>query len=214
MNEAQKKQTSKFLYTISDFERIGDHASNISKVANELYEKKMSFSEDAEYELEVSTKAVKECVDLTVEAFVEDDLELAKKVEPLRQVVRVLCNKLKNKHIERLQKGKCDMKQGFAFNDMLTNLDRITAHCSNVAVAMIELESSEYDTHEYLKSIREMKNEKFLSVFEDYVEKYSIDEGKNKKVKEEKWNKEDKLEKEHKKEHKKDKKDKKKDKNK
>ena len=212
MNEAQKKQTSKFLYTIS--ERIGDHASNISKVANELYEKKMSFSEDAEYELEVSTKAVKECVDLTVEAFVEDDLELAKKVEPLRQVVRVLCNKLKNKHIERLQKGKCDMKQGFAFNDMLTNLDRITAHCSNVAVAMIELESSEYDTHEYLKSIREMKNEKFLSVFEDYVEKYSIDEGKNKKVKEEKWNKEDKLEKEHKKEHKKDKKDKKKDKNK
>ena len=106
------------------------------------------------------------------------------------------------------------MKQGFAFNDMLTNLDRITAHCSNVAVAMIELESSEYDTHEYLKSIREKKNEKFVSVFEDYVEKYSIDEGKNKKVKEEKWNKEDKLEKEHKKEQKKDKKDKKKDKNK
>lgn len=214
MNEAQKKQTSKFLYTISDFERIGDHASNISKVANELYEKKMSFSDDAEYELEVSTKAVKECVDLTVEAFVEDDLELAKRVEPLRQVVRVLCNTLKNKHIERLQKGKCDMKQGFAFNDMLTNLDRITAHCSNVAVAMIELESSEFDTHEYLKSIREMKNESFLSVFENYVQKYSIDDGKSKKAKENKEIKEDKPEKDYKKYHKKDKKDKKKDKNK
>ena len=142
----------------------------------------------------------------------EDDLELAKKVEPLRQVVRVLCNKLKNKHIERLQKGKCDMKQGFAFNDMLTNLDRIAAHCSNVAVAMIELESSEFDTHEYLKSIREMKSGQFLPVFEDYVQKYSIDDSKGKKVKEEKANKDEKSEKEHKKEHKKDKKDKKKDK--
>ena len=145
MTIAQTKQVSKFLHTISDFERLGDHAVNISRVAEELNDKKILFSEDAKRELEVVFAAVREIVALTVTAFVEDDLQLAGQVEPLRELITILCNDLKSHHIARLQNGKCEMKHGFAFNDLLTNLERIGAHCSNVAVVMIELEAEELD---------------------------------------------------------------------
>ena len=104
----------------------------------------------------------------------DDDLDAAKKVEPLRQVIRSLCGELKNAHIKRLQKRKCDIEHGFAFNDMLNNLDRIAAHCSNVAVAMIELEAADFDTHEYLKEIREMKVGSFMSDYREYDKKYTL----------------------------------------
>ena len=174
MNSAQTKQASKFLHTLSDFERIGDHASGISKVAKELKEKKTTFSKDAQKQLELLESAVKEIVDITTEAFIDDDLDAAKKVEPLRQVIRSLCGELKNAHIKRLQKRKCDIEHGFAFNDMLNNLDRIAAHCSNVAVAMIELEAADFDTHEYLKEIREMKVGSFMSDYREYDKKYTL----------------------------------------
>ena len=151
MNGSQAKQVSKFLHTVSDFERLGDHAVNISEVAAELNEKKSAFSDEAQYELDVLENAVKECVSLAVDAFCADDLEMAAKVEPLRELIGILCDELKLRHIARLRTGKCEMKQGFAFNDLLTNLERIAAHCSNIAVAMIELEAADFDTHEYLK---------------------------------------------------------------
>lgn len=174
MTIAQTKQVSKFLHTISDFERLGDHAVNISRVAEELNDKKILFSEDAKRELEVVFAAVREIVAMTVTAFVEDDLQLAGQVEPLRELITILCNDLKSHHITRLQNGKCEMKHGFAFNDLLTNLERIGAHCSNVAVAMIELEAEEFDTHEYLKSVRERKNQAYRTRFSEYEEKYNI----------------------------------------
>lgn len=174
MSLPQTKQVSKFLHTISDFERLGDHAVNISNVGKELEDKKVSFSDSAQYELGVLESAVKEIVDLTVDAFCGDDLKLAAKVEPLREQIGVLCNDLKNQHVKRLREGKCEIKQGFAFNDLLTNLERIAAHCSNVAVAMIELETADFDTHEYLRSVREMKNESYLECFEEYEMKYNI----------------------------------------
>ena len=149
MNGSQAKQVSKFLHTVSDFERLGDHAVNISEVAAELNEKKIAFSDEAQYELDVLENAVKECVSLAVDAFCADDLEMAAKVEPLRELIGILCDELKLRHIARLRTGKCEMKQGFAFNDLLTNLERIAAHCSNIAVAMIELEAADFDTHEY-----------------------------------------------------------------
>lgn len=170
----QTKQVSKFLHTISDVERLGDHAVNISKVAEELHEKKISFSEDALYELNVLESAVKDIVDLTVNAFIDDNLSVAAKVEPLREWIGILCNELKMRHVSRLRTGKCEMKQGFAFNDLLTNYERIGAHCSNIAVAMIELEAADFDTHEYLKSVREMKNEAYTACLESYEQKYDI----------------------------------------
>ena len=180
MNENQAKQVSKFLHTVSDFERLGDHAVNVSEVAAELNEKKISFSDAAQYDLSVLEGAVKECVSISVDAFCTDDLDLASKVEPLRELIGILCDELKLRHIARLRTGKCEMKQGFAFNDMLTNLERMAAHCSNIAVAMIEIEAADFDTHQYLKSVRERKNETYQMYFDEYERKYDIN-GYNKK---------------------------------
>ncbi len=174
MTVAQSSEVSKFLHTLSDFERLGDHASNISKVANELYEKKFAFTKEGAYELGVLEAAVSEIVDLTVSAFIEDDLDSVSRVEPLRELTGILCDELKMRHIKRLQHGKCELKQGFAFNDLLANLERISAHCSNVAVAMIELDASDFDTHGYVRRIRERKNSDYVAYFEEYEEKYDI----------------------------------------
>ena len=170
----QAKQTSKFLHTISDFERLGDHAVNISKVAQELHEKSRTFSEAAKYELDVLEQALVEITDLTVNSFVDEDLNTAATVEPLRELIGILCNDLKMRHIKRLRNGQCDLNTGFAFNDLLTNYERIAAHCSNIAVAILELDSSNFDMHEYTKSVRKLKDDRYLSAFEKYEEKYDI----------------------------------------
>ena len=183
MSVVQSMQLSKFLHNISDFERLGDHAVNVSQVAQELYEKKISFSEDAQYELEVLENALQEIMDLTVYAFCEDNLESAVKVEPLRELIAILCDELKLRHITRLRNGECKLKQGFAFNDLLNNLERIAAHCSNIAVAMIELEAEEFDTHEYLRSVKGLKNANYSEQFEFYENKYDINSYKKVKKK-------------------------------
>lgn len=183
MSVVQSMQLSKFLHTISDFERLGDHAVNVSQVAQKLYEKKISFSEDAQYELEVLENALQEIMDLTVYAFCEDNLESAVKVEPLRELIAILCDELKLRHITRLRNGECKLKQGFAFNDLLNNLERIAAHCSNIAVAMIELEAEEFDTHEYLRSVKGLKNANYSEQFEFYENKYDINSYKKVKKK-------------------------------
>lgn len=181
MTENQSKQVSIFLHTISDFERLGDHAVNLSKSANELFEKKISFSDEATYELSVLGGAVKEILEITVDAFSEDDVDRAIQVEPLRELINMLCNELKSRHITRLRNGKCELKQGFAFNNILTDFERIGAHCSNVAVALLESEAADFDTHEYQKSIREMNNVMYRELYEAYEMKYDI--SKTKKVK-------------------------------
>ena len=183
MTIQQTTQASKMLHTVSDFERLGDHAVNLSLVASELHEKKISFSDEAQYELEVLTSAVKELVDLTVNAFINDDLKMAAQVEPLREWISILCNDLKLRHVSRLSQGKCNLEQGFSFNDMLTNLERIAAHCSNIAVAMIELEAADFDTHEYLKSVRELRDDSYTACMEAYEQKYNINNYKKAKKK-------------------------------
>ncbi len=174
MTENQSKQVSILLHTISDFERLGDHAVNLSKSANELYEKKISFSDEANSELAVLGGAVREILEITVNSFAEDDVELATHVEPLRELINVLCNELKSRHIIRLRNGKCELKQGFAFNNILTDFERIGAHCSNVAVALLESEAEDFDIHEYQKGIREMNNAIYRELFEAYEMKYNI----------------------------------------
>lgn len=181
MTENQSKQVSILLHTISDFERLGDHAVNLSKSANELHEKKISFSEEANYELSVLGNAVKEILELTINSFTNDDVDTAIMVEPLRELINVLCNELKSRHITRLRSGKCEMKQGFAFNNILTDFERIGAHCSNVAVALLESEAEDFDTHEYQKSIREMNNELYTQLYETYEFRYDINNYKKTK---------------------------------
>lgn len=178
MTENQSKHVSILLHTISDFERLGDHAVNLSRSANELYERKISFSDEAVYELEVLTGAVREILDLTVRSFSEENVHIALQVEPLRELIGVLCNELKSRHITRLKNGKCEMKQGFAFNNILTDFDRIGAHCSNVAVALLEIDAEDFDTHDHQKSIREMNNELYTTLYETYENKYNINKYK------------------------------------
>ena len=175
MSVKQTKEASKLLHTVSDFERLGDHAYGISLVANELREKKIDFSEEAKKELKVVIAATTEIINLTVEAFINDDVVASRKAEPLRQHINMLSNELKNQHVKRLQKGKCSMKPGFAFNDLLTNLERIGAHCSNIAVAIIEATTSnEYDTHGYVKNIKQENDQEYLGLINYYASKYSV----------------------------------------
>ena len=174
MTTVQTRQVTKFLHSLSDFERIADHAVNIADAAREQKEKGLSFTDEAKYELEVLRAAVKEITKLTVTAFTEDDLGLAVMVEPLREHIGILCDELKLRHIDRLQKGKCAVEQGFIFNDLLNNLERAADHCSNIAIAMIELESSDFDMHEYQKSVRKKHNAQYRTLFEGYEKKYDI----------------------------------------
>jgi phosphate:Na+ symporter len=174
LSDEQNEEVSKFLHTIGDFERISDHSMNLAEVAREIYEKDIVFSSAARHELDVLRSAVSEIVSLAVSAFVENDLETALRVEPLEETIDGLCDEMKLHHIIRLQDGTCTLSVGFVFNDLLTNYERIADHCSNIAVAMIELESDSFDTHEYLRSLREMKTKKFIQYAEEYGKKFAL----------------------------------------
>jgi phosphate:Na+ symporter len=174
LSAKQNEDVSKYLHTLSDFERISDHALNIGEAAQEIHQKKMKFSDSAARELNVIRTAINDIVALSVDAFVDNDLQMASRVEPLEELIDNLCDELKLHHIDRLQKGSCTLTQGFVFNDLLTNFERIADHCSNIAVAMIELQSDSFDTHEYISSLKEMKNESFARYYEEYSQKYVI----------------------------------------
>ena len=175
MNTAQTKQTSEFLHSISDFERLGDHAYNIAKAAAEINEKNIQFSPDARAELTIMKKAVNEIVVNVCSAFQDDDIALASKVEPLREWIGVLTHDIKNRHIARLQNGTCSIDQGFVLNDLLTNYERIAAHCSNIAAVIIELHTADFESHQYLKSVREHKDSQYIRLYEGYSKAYSLD---------------------------------------
>ena len=170
----QNEDVSKFLHTISDFERISDHALNIAEGAKELHDKNLAFSDAAAHELEVMEAALTEILSTAIRAFVNNDLQLAARVEPLEELIDNLCDEMKLHHVDRLQKGLCTLVQGFVFNDLLTNYERVADHCSNIAVAMIELESDSFDTHEYLSSIKDMKSDMFERYYEEYSRIYQL----------------------------------------
>ena len=174
LSSKQNEDASKFLHTISDFERISDHALNIAQTAKEMREKSIVFSDDALRELAVLESALAEIVHITVNAFIRNDLSLASRVEPLEELIDDLCDELKLHHVDRLQKGHCTLLNGFLFNDLLTNYERVSDHCSNIAVAMIELESDSFDTHEYLSSIKEMKSDTYERYYEEYSQQYHL----------------------------------------
>ena len=174
LSSAQSEEVSKFLHTISDFERISDHALNISETAKEIHDKEMVFSAAAGRELEVMESALREILAISIAAFTANDVQQAARVEPLEEIIDGLCDEMKSHHVDRLQSGACTLNQGFVFNDLLTNYERVADHCSNIAVAIIELESDSFDTHEYLNSVRAMKSHSFARYYEEYQQKYHL----------------------------------------
>ena len=174
MTVAQNEEVSKYLHTLSDFERISDHALNLAESARELFEKRLSFSEKARRELDVLFAAVSQIVSMTMTAFCEEDLSLATRVEPLEEVVDELCDQMKLNHVERLQQGICTIQQGFVFNDIVTNCERVSDHCSNIAVAMIELSRDDFRTHTYVHALQEKETPEFLEAYEEYARRFAI----------------------------------------
>ncbi len=170
----QSEDVSKYLHTLNDFERISDHALNIADAAKEIHEKKIVFSPAAAGELKVICAAVTEILSLSVQAFVSSDLALASRVEPLEEVIDGLCDEMKLHHVNRLQQGLCTLNQGFVFNDLLTNFERVADHCSNIAVAIIELKSDTFDTHEYLNSMKDLRSGHFNEYFGEYSARFSL----------------------------------------
>ena len=174
MTPQLSREYTKFLHVLSDFERITDHARNIAESAQECHEKHVTFSEKGQHELHVISDAVTEVVRLSVKAFLEDDLELSRKVEPLEQVIDDLCDEMTFHHVERLQQGNCTILQGFIFKDLLGNFERVSDHCSNIAVAMIELNAGDFDTHMYLDRLKEQRSADFNKELSNFETRFSL----------------------------------------
>ena len=166
LTPGQNKEVSKLLHTISDFERISDHAVNISQAAAELFNEKLKFSDCAVEDVELMSLIMKEIVGNVIDAFEQNKVEYAYKTEPLEELVDIYCDEMKMIHVKRVQKGECTLHQGFIFNDLLTDFERIADHCSNVAVAIIELELNVFDTHEYLINLKKDNGTNFDKYFE------------------------------------------------
>ena len=174
LSDEDSRNISKQLHTIGDFERIGDHAVNLLKTAQEIHEKDIRFSGQALEELKILLSAQRDILRVTTKAFAEEDLPLAARVEPLEQVIDGLIADIKSNHIVRLQKGHCTIEMGFVLSDLLTNCERVSDHCSNIAVAQIETAQSLYQAHEYLNTLKSAGDASFQSAFENYCRQYAI----------------------------------------
>ena len=164
---------SKMLLSIGDFERLSDHALMVLRAAKEMHEKELSFSPQAQAELKPILAALGEILRITVDAFDRSDLELAKKVEPLEQVMDKLIAGEKARHIERLQKGLCTIELGFILNDLLTSFQRVSDHCSNVAVCLIQTKRDAFETHSYLNEVKG-GDEDFTAAYKEYKAVYFL----------------------------------------
>ena len=174
MSVQDSHEVSKLLHIIGDFERISDYSVNILASAEEVHDKKLSFSEDAKRELKVLTDAVGEILDLSYQAFSADDLETAALVEPLEQVVDYLKTQLKKRHIERLQRNECTIEMGFILSDLLNYLERTSDHCSNIAGCLIEISKDSLGMHEYLQGVKYSGEKDFTQTYDLYRQKYAL----------------------------------------
>ena len=173
MTEADSAEANKLLHVIGDFERISDHAINIIESAEEIHDKNVVFSAEARAELKVITDAVSEIIDMVLVAFRENDLETAFKVEPLEQVIDDLRDYMKRQHVVRLRNGECTIELGFVLTDLLTNLERISDHCSNIAGCVLEIAHDDLDIHKYLRGVKDGDTKEFNEYFEMYKTKYA-----------------------------------------
>ncbi len=174
MSDKDSKEVMELLHVIGDVERISDHSVNILEVAKEINEKGIVFSESARHDIDVISHAVCHILNLATDALVTENLEIAKKVEPLEQVIDRLKRKIKNNHIHRLKEGDCTVERGFILSDLLTNYERIADHCSNIAVCLIEIAHGSFETHEYLSHVKADGENDFTERYDKYKKKYSI----------------------------------------
>lgn len=174
LSKTDSETTTKLLHIIGDVERIGDHAENIVSVAEEIYQKKIQFSDEAKKEIDIITAATCEILNITISALEKDDIELAKHIEPLEQIIDWLKHKLKNRHFARLQAGKCTIELGFVFSDLLSNYERVADHCSNIGVCLIQIANDSINSHEYLRNIKHNGDKEFFNEYDFYKEKYMI----------------------------------------
>ncbi len=167
------RTVARMLHTIGDFERLGDHAKGLQKVAEEIHDKNIKFSDSAVKEINILLDAITEIIITTTLVYEKNDYELAARVEPLEQVIDRITAEIKSHHIVRLQRGDCTIELGFVLSDLLTNCKRISDHCSNIAVAVIEAKNDSFDSHNYLNSVK-YGDDDFKGVYEEYKRKYDL----------------------------------------
>ena len=173
INEDDSATAAEFLKLIGDFERIADHGLNMADSADEIADKKLNFSVEANKDLRVIFDAVIEIMGLAEKAFKDNDMSAAFSVEPLEQNIDLLKEEIRSRHIIRLQKGGCSADSGFVLNDILTNLERVADHCSNIAVCIIESKNNKLDMHEALREMR-TDDENYREKFREYGRKYRL----------------------------------------
>ena len=175
LSQEDNRTVSILLHTIGDFERIGDHAVNLHKAAKEMHDKKINFSEAAQKELAVLEHAVQDLLNRAIEAFEGLKAPQASRAEPLEEVVDELVREMKNRHIARLQSGACTIELGFVLQDILTNYERVADHCSNIAVAVLELTHGSFETHAYLNRVRDERDSAFTAQYEKDRRSYGLE---------------------------------------
>ena len=174
MDAGHNKAVSKYLHAITDFERISDHALNLAENAREIHEKHIDFTPDGAQEINVLRAAIGEIADIALTSFITEDVSNAYRIEPLEEVIDNLCAEMKAHHVDRVSRGLCAWHHGFVFNDLLTNFERVADHCSNIGLAMIELEADAFDLHQYTASLMEVRSHSFDEYYREYSEKYQL----------------------------------------
>ena len=176
LSEMDSREASVLLHSIGDFERISDHARNIAECAQEKSDKGLDFSEEAQKEIKILAAAVTEIIDITIDCFVKNDVTLATEIEPLEQVIDTIKTEIKKRHIQRLQSGMCTIELGFILSDLMTNFERVAAHCSNIAVSVIEMASyGDLNSHQYLREMKSGKlGEEFALKYSGYLTKFEL----------------------------------------
>ncbi len=174
LSEKDSHTLSIILHCLSDFERISDHAVNIMQSAQEMHDRDLSFSAKAQEELAIYTEALKEIVNMSFSVFEQEDLAKAAYVEPLEEVIDYLKAELKKRHVKRLQKGKCTIEMGFILSDITTSYERVSDHCSNIAVCLTQVQEDNYETHEFLDDMKHKNNEEFKARYKDFKKKYTL----------------------------------------
>lgn len=172
--EEDSKRVSNGLHCIGDLERISDHALAIAEIYAKMHKEEMVFSDKAMAELNLYSNAVYEIMSMTCKALNEDDMKIAKRIEPLEEVINGLNVTIKKQHIKRLQKGKCTIELGIALENLLNNYERVADHCSNVAASLLQVKTDSFDMHEYLNRVKQESNVEFQAMYSMYKEKYSL----------------------------------------
>ena len=174
LSKKDSQELSVLLHCIGDFERISDHALNIMESAQEMHDKELTFSKKAQEELAIFTAAVKDILNTSILVFQEEDLKLACMVEPLEEVIDYLNAEIKKRHIRRLRKGKCTIEMGFVLSDITTNYERVSDHCSNIALCLLQLNEENFDTHEYQENLTSKDNVNYMAEVKRLKEHYKL----------------------------------------